>query len=106
MLSRVSRLTVTLVLLTCLVCPLLETFDTWDHTLQTGSDTEYGLVLIALCVGVSYSFARFIFKSTLLALVAKKVFASCLQKSFPFTPCSFASAFLDATSSPPLPLRI
>jgi hypothetical protein len=104
--SRASRIVAMLVLLTCLICPLVETFDTWDHTIQTGNDTEYALVLLALCVGVAYSFARFISKSTLLGFVAKSVFAPCLQKSFFSTPCSFTLLLFDATSSPPLPLRI
>jgi len=77
------------VLLTCLICPLVETFDTWDHTIQTGNDTEYPLVLLALCVGVAYSMARFVFKPTPLGLVAKSVFAFCAQKSFLSVPCGF-----------------
>src|SRR6266702_7065012 len=102
--SFASRITVTLVLLICLICPLVETFDTWDHTIQTGNDTEYGLVVLALCVGVAYSFARFIFKSALLGFIAKSLFASCAQKSFLSAACSFTLLF-DATSPPPLPLR-
>jgi hypothetical protein len=93
-------------LVTCLVCPLVELFDNWDHTVQTGNDTEYALVVLALCVGVAYSFARFIFKSALLGFVAKSLFASCAQKSFFSAPSSFTSLLFDATSSPPLPLRI
>src|SRR5207302_189474 len=46
--SRASQIAVTLVLLTCLICPLVETFDNWDHTIQTGNDTEYALVVLAL----------------------------------------------------------
>src|SRR5258707_14937995 len=104
--SRASRIAVTFVLLTCLVCPLVETFDNWDDTIQTGNDTEYGLVVLALCVGVAYSFARFISKSTLLAFIATDVFAPCLQKSFFSTPCRVTLLLFDATSPPPLPLRI
>jgi len=105
--SRASRIAATLALLICLVCPLVETFDNWDHTIQTGNDTEYPLVVLALCVGVAYSFARFIFKSSaLLGFVAKSVFASCAQKSFFSAPCSFTLLLCDATSPPPLPLRI
>ncbi len=55
-----SRAAVMIVLLTCVVCPVVETFDHWDHTLQTGHDTEYTLVLLALCVGAVYTFARLI----------------------------------------------
>jgi hypothetical protein len=49
-----------IVLLTCVVCPALETFDHWDHTIQTGQDTEYALVVLALCVGVVYALARLV----------------------------------------------
>jgi hypothetical protein len=104
--SRSARIAATLALLTCLVCPLVETFDNWDHTIQTGNDTEYALVVLALCVGVAYSFARFIFKSALLGFVAKSVFASCALKSFFSVPCSFTALLFDATSPPPFPLRI
>jgi hypothetical protein len=99
-------MTLALALFICIVCPVVEMFDNWDHTIQTGNDTEYTLVVLALCVGVAYSFARFISKSTLLAFVAKSVFAPCLQKSFFSTPCSFTFLLFDATSPPPIPLRI
>jgi hypothetical protein len=104
--SRVSRIAVTLALLTCLICPLVELFDNWDHTIQTGNDTEYALVVLALCVGVAYSFARFIVKPALVGFVAKSAFTSCAQKSFFSVPCSFALLLFDATSPPSLPLRI
>src|SRR5258708_37340837 len=104
--SWVSRTMITLVLITCLVCPVVEVFDNWDRTIQTGNDTEYALVVLALCVGVAFSFARFIFKSALLGFVAKSVFASHTLKSFFSAPCSFPFLLFDATSPPPLPLRI
>ncbi|HYT24851.1 MAG TPA: hypothetical protein VEW05_32005 [Candidatus Polarisedimenticolia bacterium] len=100
-----GHVVIAIVLLTCLVCPLVEMFDNWDHTLQTGNDTEYALVALALCVGVAYSFARLIFNSALLGFVAKSVFASYAQKSLS-TPCSFTLLLFDATSPPSLPLRI
>ena len=102
---RASRIAVTLVLFTCLSCPLLEASDTWDHTVQTGNDTEYALVVLALCVGVAYSFARFIFKSALLGFDAKSLFTSYAPTSFYSTACTFTALLFDATS-PPLPLRI
>ena len=95
----------TLVLAICLVGPLVEVFDNWDHTIQTGNDTEYALVALALCVGVAYSFARFIFRSAPLGFVGKTVFASFALKSFLSTPWSFSLLLFDVTS-PPLPLRI
>ncbi len=103
---RASRITAVVVLLTCLICPILETFDSWDDTAQTGNDTEYTLVILALCVGIAYSFARFIFKSGLLGLAVKNACASCTQKSVLSPPCSLALLLFDATSPPLLPLRI
>lgn len=101
-----SHVVATLVLLTCLVCPLAEMFDHWDHTLQTGNDTEYALVVLALCIGVAYSFARFIFKAALFGFVVKRVFASWVLSTLPSTPRCFILLFFDATGPPLLPLRI
>ena len=74
--------------------------------MQTGNDTEYALVVLALCVGVAYSFARFIFKSELLAFAARSLFASCVQKPLFSSLSSFTLLLFDATSPPFLPLRI
>src|ERR1700746_4069497 len=60
--SRATTIIVTLILAICLVCPLLEVFDHWDHTAQTGNDTEYTLVILGLCVGVSFTLARAILR--------------------------------------------
>jgi hypothetical protein len=104
--SRASRLVATLALVTCFVCPLIETFDTWDHTIQTGNDTEYTLVVLALCVGVVYSLARFILKSAPLGLVANGVLTSCAQTFSLSGRLGSVLLLLDATSPPSLPLRI
>jgi hypothetical protein len=103
--SLASRITVTLILLVCLVCPLLETFDHWDRTLQTGNDTEYALVVLALCVGLAYSFARVVFTSSVVRSLGRNLFAASAQSSLLLTLGSFASLFFDS-SSPPLALRI
>src|SRR5260370_18165400 len=102
--ARASRIIGTIILIACLVCPLVELFDNWDHTVQTGNDTEYALVVLALCLGVAYSFARFMFKSALLGFAAKSVFPSCFLKSYLSTSSSFSFLLFDATSPPPLPL--
>jgi hypothetical protein len=57
---RWAHVIITIVLLTCVVCPVLELFDHWDHTVRTGNDAEYNFVLLGLCVGVAYAFARFV----------------------------------------------
>jgi hypothetical protein len=53
--SRTSIFIASVVLAICFGGPLVEMFDRWDHTLQTGDDTEYTFVVLALCVGVAYS---------------------------------------------------
>src|SRR5215468_10475422 len=47
----------------CLAAPVLEMFDRWDQTLQTGNDTEANLVVVALCVGVAFVAARAFLKT-------------------------------------------
>src|ERR1700722_18229796 len=58
--SRASYITAALILAVCLVCHISEIFDQWDHTMQTGNDTEYTFVILALCVGVAFSLKWFI----------------------------------------------
>jgi hypothetical protein len=53
---------VTLVLAICLLCPVIDMFDYWDHAPQTGNDTEYTFVIVGLCVGALYAFARVVLK--------------------------------------------
>ena len=54
---RASKIVIVAILLSCLLCPIVELFDHWDHTAQTGNDTEYTLMIIGLCVGVAHAFA-------------------------------------------------
>jgi len=68
-------------------------FDQWDDTIQTGNDTEYGLVVLALCVGVAYSFAQFISKCSLPRFLARNALTSRVHKAFLSTPCSFVPLF-------------
>jgi len=103
--ARASRTTAALILLTCVVCPIIDSFDTWDDALQTGNETEYTFVLLALCIGASYSFARFIFKPVVLSL-AKRSSCSFLQKFLYALACGFDRSFLEGPSPPLLPPRI
>ena len=104
--SRTSHIVAALVLLICLVCPILEMFDHWDHTVQTGNDTEYALVVLALCVGVAYSFARFIFRRSVLEFLARNAFPSSVQVPFLSTRPRFRFLLFSVISPPPLELRI
>jgi hypothetical protein len=103
--SRASFVTVTLVLVACLTCPLVEMFDQWDDTLQTGNDTEYALVVLALCVGVAYLIARFIPKLSLPGSVVEEHSGSRAQLVFPALR-NLHSAVLIAASPPTLALRV
>jgi hypothetical protein len=78
---RTSQMVAILVLLICLICPVLEMFDQWDHTAQTGNDTEYTFVVLGLCIGVLYTFARFAFGFPVLKSVIGVVSSLCAHKS-------------------------
>jgi len=104
--GMLSRIVAMFVLVVVLACPLAELFDHWDHTLETGNDTEYAVVVLALCVGTAYLFARFIFNSELLVFLAKSFLLSLADKSFLAASCRSALLRSDNTSPPPLPLRI
>ena len=53
-------ITTSAVLVTCLVCPVMQMFDRWDHEFQTGQDTESALAVVALCLGVTFSLVQVI----------------------------------------------
>lgn len=103
---RISRAVAALAWLTCVICPVLEMFDRWDHTLQTGQDTEYTLVLIALCLGVAYVFARFAVKFSLRSLWENLTLISGVHNSLLSRgiDCFFVVPIDE--SPPPLALRI
>jgi hypothetical protein len=94
-------MTVALVLFICFVCPFVEMFDQWDHTIQTGNDIEYALVVLALCVGVAHMFARLISGLPLFESVAE--FVSRLRAHTPPLFCGRGSFILIAIPlSPPV----
>ena len=103
--SRTSFIPVALVLATCLALPLVEMFDRWDKTLQTGTDTEYAFVVLALCVGVAYLFARFVPKISLLGSAAEALSSLSSRPIFPALKGSY-SAVLIPVSPPTLALRV
>jgi hypothetical protein len=51
----VRRLLGAVIVVICIGVPLVESFDTWDHTLSDGNDTESDVVVAALCVGLALS---------------------------------------------------
>jgi hypothetical protein len=83
----------------------MEMCDQWDHTLQNGNDTEYTFFVLALCVGILYSFVRFLFRPAFRSLATELFGAG--------TPTVLAGVLINLFSivripiSPPhLPLRI
>jgi len=104
--ARGSVIIATIVLITCFVCPLVEMFDHWDHTVQTGNDTEYTFVVLGLCVGVGYTFARFVLRLPLLRSAVVLVSNLCAQE--PLSPGGRGSFFVVPIplSPPVLALRI
>lgn len=103
---RMLQIVVAVALLICLVCPVIDLFDHWDHAFQTGNETEYNLVVVALCVGVGVSLAQLVFRFLSLALAASLGSNLTVKKA----PRSgrLASFFVVSIplSPPPLALRI
>jgi hypothetical protein len=103
--SRIFHAVATLALLVCFICPVLEMCDRWDHTLQTGQDTEYTFVVLALCVGALYAFARLIVTVYPSPSATKYISTlCCLKRSLFLVICPTALAAF--SESPPLNLRI
>jgi hypothetical protein len=90
-----------LLLVVCLCAQVAETFDFWDHTLQTGNDIEYSLVIVVLIAGAGFGLTH-------LAAVAMRTVSlmSRLLSSFGRS-CSWSPLPAASTGySPPQPLRI
>jgi hypothetical protein len=104
--SRAPQIAAAFVLLICFVCPMVEMFDTWDDTMQTGGDTEYALVLLALCVGIAYSLIRFAFaRSNQRDFFSHRRPVPGIRYGASSTPCCVLLVF-EALSPPGLSLRI
>jgi hypothetical protein len=102
----IRRLLAAVIVVICIGVPLVESFDTWDHTLSDGNDTEANVVIAALCVGLALSAA-----ATLLAIA--RVRSPSIDRRFRLTlpaTLSFARpvqlAPPRADSPPPAALRI
>src|ERR1700730_4609981 len=103
--TRASLVTGAIALAICLVCPLVDLFDQWDHALQSGNDTEYPLVILALCVGVAFALARLL--ATLSLNFPASSLRYALRSALDSSPFSIRPPALAlASASPPLSLRI
>jgi hypothetical protein len=105
--GRMSYVVVSLILLTCLACPVMQMFDRWDHEAQTGQDTESTLVVLALCLGVTFSLVRAM-ATNCQGSPSGKISAACSPLSSPLQILigAAASTVLISASPPPLILRI
>ena len=102
--AKIVRAVATLTLLTCFVCPVLQMFDHWDHELQTGQDTEYTLVVVALCVGTVLALAKLI-ATFFPGSAATRFIPECRSyRRSNFDTLCFAG-FDPPSESPPLSLR-
>jgi hypothetical protein len=90
-----------LLLLVCLCGQIAETFDFWDHTLQTGGDIEYGLVILALVAGAGFGFAH-----VAAVLTHSALLTSCLWSSLIASSSCAPHPVASLGYSPPQPLRI
>ena len=89
-----------LLLLVCLCGHVAETFDFWDHTLQTGSDIEYSVVIVALVAGAGFGLAH----AAAVGMRAVSLMSClCLLRRFLFAAPPLVAGTGD---SPPQPLRI
>src|SRR5579863_3368267 len=103
--SRASLIAGAIALAICLLCPLIDMFDQWDHALQTGNDTEYPLVILALCVGAAFVLGRLLV--TLSPNFSLSSVRYALQSTLNSLPClTRPTALVLASASPPLSLRI
>lgn len=100
----VRRLAIAAILAVSLGAPIAELFDTWDQTLQTGSDTEANVAVVALCIGVAFAFGTIVVVNRIRALAsssARRVIVSLAPT------CEITSFLRPApTVSPPAILRV
>jgi hypothetical protein len=91
----------------CLTCPVADLFDHWDHALQTGHDSEYPLVIVALCVGAAFELGRLMIRLSpdrSRSMVGPA--ATSGLRLAGFSSCRVTLAPALASASPPFSLRI
>jgi len=100
----VRRLIIAAILAISLGAPIVELFDSWDQTLQTGSDTEANVAVVALCIGVAFAIGTIVVVNRIRALAS----ASARRVALPLaSPRPIASLLIPApTVSPPAILRV
>jgi hypothetical protein len=99
----VRRLAIVAILAIALGAPVAELFDSWDQTLQTGSDTEANMVVVVLCVGVAFAIGTVVIINRIRALAS-----SSTKRVVVLTAHREIASLLRAapTVSPPAVLRV
>lgn len=105
MIRKRAQIIAMLLVMICLVCPLIESLDVWHGTFDDGNDTEFALVIAALCVGVSYMAVRLMCRADCVASIFSTGFAGCSERTSAFI-STFSLLRIAATGPPLLPLRI
>jgi hypothetical protein len=104
--SRAATRIVTLVLAICLVCPVVDMFDYWDHAPQTGNDTEYTFMILGLCIGALYTFAHAVLRISASARSERAVATDAFLTISSRGPLNFTVQGLISASPPLATLRI
>jgi hypothetical protein len=98
------RLAITAILAISIGAPIAELFDSWDQTLQTGSDTEANVAVVALCVGVAFAIGTVVVVNRIRVLASASARRVVLSLA---APRQIASLLTPArTVSPPAILRV
>ena len=84
--------------------PIVELFDSWDQTLQTGSDTEANVADVALCIGVAFAIGTIVVVNRIRALASVSAKRVVLSRATPRQTTSFLTPA--PTVSPPAILRV
>jgi hypothetical protein len=98
------RLVIAAILAICLGAPIVEMFDSWDHTLQDGNDTEANVVVAALCIGVAMAIGTIVVVERIRVLASNSRLYTVTPRFISFAVTSLASP--TPTTSPPTPLRV
>ncbi len=98
------RLAIAAIIAITIVGPIVEMFDRWDQTLQDGNDTEANVVVVALCVGVTFAIGPIVVVNRIRALSSTSVMRVVVSHVAPREIASFLGPL--PTSSPPTILRV
>lgn len=98
MMGKVLRCLVLVTLAAMLAGHVSELFDHWDHTLRTGKDADYAVVMVAGCAGFVFAVAKRLLAR---ARVLQRVECLSLPPGCPFSSPIFAE-ISPIGPSPPL----